>query len=140
MSVFTDAFKLLNGEANAFALLPVINQGYVYWQTTDPSLIQTAIVVGSLAISSVAFNVLTHSDFERYNSGDETMSTGSALSLILIAVFWIIALGYGLIQLYPKLASDKLWPVLLTAVSLLLVCLLVTHVILGELLSVYDSG
>lgn len=139
MSAFTDAFKLLDGEANVFTLLPAINQGYIYWKTPDPSLTQAAFVLGSLLISVVAFNIITHGDFHQYGSNSKTMEQKYAIFFILIAVIWMAALAYSLIQLYEKFSLNDFWPVLLSAISLLFVFLLTTHIILNWALPMYAS-
>lgn len=139
MSAFSDGLRLLEGEANAFALLPAVNQGYIFWKTTNPSLTQNVIVLGSLLVSVTAFNIITHGDFHQYGLDSETMEIKYALLLIGITVIWTVALAISVIQLYEYLSPNKPWPVLLLALSLLFVSMLITHVILSRALPMYDS-
>jgi len=140
MSVFSDAFKLLNSETNAFALLPAINHGYVYWKTNNPSVNQDLVVLFSIVVSAVAFNFLTHGEFESYNSGDDTIGLGTALLIILIAVVWLGSLVCSLIGLYSLLPSEKPWALLLAAVSILFLTLAFSHVLLSRYVPVYASS
>jgi len=139
MSAFTDAFKLLDGESNVFVFLPVVNQGYVYWKTTSPSLTQTGIVLVSLLVSVTVFNIITHGNFDRYGPDNETMDMKYSILFIGIAIVWLLIFLYSLTQLYGLFSSGKIWPILLSAISLLFVCLLVTHGILSWILPMYDS-
>jgi hypothetical protein len=138
MSIFTDVLRLLDGEANAFAFLPAVNQGYIYWKATNPSLAHTAISLSYLLISVALFNILTHGEFHRYGPNKERMETKYAISLLVIMGIWVGALALSVIKLYDHFSSGELWPVLLSAISLLFVCLLITHVVLNQALPMYD--
>lgn len=139
MSAFTAAFKLLNGEANVFTLLPAINQSYIYWKTSNPSLTQTTLVLCSLSVSVAAFNIITHGDFHQYGPDSKTMKQKYAVFLIVVAGIWVTLLVVSLIQLYRKFSLSEFWPVLLVATSLLFVLLLITHIILSWALPMYAS-
>jgi len=139
MSAFADAFKLIDGEANAFTLLPAINQGYIYWKISDPSLTQAAFVLGSVLVSAVAFNIITHGDFHQDGPGSKTMERKYATSIIVIAGIWVMSLAFSLIQLYERFSLSEFWPALLSAISLLFVFLLITHIILSWALPMYSS-
>jgi len=135
--MISDAFDLFNGESNAFAFLPAINLGYIFWKTTTPSVFDTTVVLASLIVSAVAFNILTYGDFDRYNSGSENIPLSDSIALVLTSCLWILALGYSLRELYDLFSSSEIWPVLLTAISLLFVVLILTHAVLSRSLSFY---
>lgn len=139
MSILTDAFRLLDRESNVFSFLPAVNQLYIYWKSSNPTLTQTTIAVSSLLVSVVVFNILTHGNFSRYESDSKTMKTRYALLLVAVAIIWSLFLSNSIIQMYEIFSSGELWPVLLTAISLVFVFLLVTHAILGRVLPMYDS-
>ena len=139
MSAFTDAFRILDGETNILAFLPAVNQGYVYWKTANPSDMQAAIFVGSLLISVIAFNVLTYGNFSQYQDSSETMEVRYALILIVFTVIWGMALGFSLLQLSELASSGELWPLLLSAISLLFLLLIITHILLSWALPMYNS-
>lgn len=136
MSIFTAGLKLLDEEANAFALLPAVNYGYIYWKSSNPSVFQAFLSISAIVICAASFNILTYGNFEYYNSGDETIKVRSAILLIMISILWISYLGYSLVQIYSRF-SLGFWSVLLIGVSLLFCCLLITHGILSKFVPMY---
>lgn len=140
MSITTDLLHLLDDESNAFAFLPALNNGYLYWQMPNPSLGNTCVFGISILIGAIAYNILNKVDFEEYRSDSHSAMPISSTSLLLIfGIIWLFVFGYSLILLWGRLLSGNIWPVLLTAVSLVVISLLLTDWILELLLPMYYS-
>lgn len=141
MSIFTDAFRLIDDDSNAFTFLPIVNHGYVYWQTANPSTTNVAIMALSLLISTILYNILSNSDFSEYNSPSKNaIPLASALFLLSVVIIWTGVLGYSLVLLYENFSASNFLPGLLLGVSLTFICIKCTDLILSKYLPIYREN
>lgn len=131
MSILTDLFDLFESESNAFAFLPAINFGYLYWKNTNPQTIDLSILILVIAVCSISFNILSGYNFGEFLETDgDVMGTRIALLFATIGLSWTIALGVSVFYLYDFLSTETIWPILLTAVTLVFIIITVSDLVL----------
>lgn len=142
MTAVGDGIRLINQESAAFAFLPAINYLYIYSHTADPGMKINGIVIISLLISAVGFNILSQVSFERYlnqESGQKSViGLWNLTFLLTITVVWCGVLINSLIHLWPMTGRGTIWPELLIASTLLVIFLAITDILLEGFLSIYQ--
>lgn len=137
MNPLTSGGQILDSYFNSLFFTPLINYSYVYWKASDPTASIVLLVLWSMAISSVIYNIVNNVSFGEHVDG-EGISRRSGIGLVVIGGVWTATFGYSLVILYNETSQGEMLSFVLILVSLLFATLVLTSAGLSIVFPFYD--